>query len=180
MDEDVEIITGATRIPAEQAPRISLADRALQRLRLADIFAAHIDIGCARLDRVTGEQRALDHLVRLVAQYLAIGAGAGFRLVRIDDQEARPLVPRHLGHQLPFAPGREAAATTAAQARCLDRRDQLGRIACEQSAGPVPVAAHHRRVDADILIAIEIGEDPVPVRQRHDHRSCPPVFAGSG
>ena len=58
------------------------------------IFAAHVDVGGVRAHRERGEQRALDQRMRVVAQDLAVLAGAGLRFVGVDDEIVRPLRDR--------------------------------------------------------------------------------------
>src|SRR3546814_5740625 len=87
MDEDVEIIARAARVLAEEALAIGLGDGGKEVLRLADEFAADVDIRGPRAHRETSDQRALDQLVRIVADDLAILATAGFGFVGVDDEK---------------------------------------------------------------------------------------------
>jgi hypothetical protein len=61
---------------ADEVGLIGLVDGALQRLALADIFAADIDVGRMRAHGEGGDQAALDQRMRVVAHDLAILAGA--------------------------------------------------------------------------------------------------------
>ena len=83
------------------------------------------DIGLPEpVGQVTGES-AVDQLVRLVADNLAVLAGAGFGFVGIYDEEARATILAFLGHEGPFHAGGEARAAAPAQARRLDVGDHL-------------------------------------------------------
>ena len=117
MDVDVEIVA-VDVVLADQPGLIGLVDGALQRLALADELAAHIDVGGDRAHGEAGDQAALDQRVRIVAQDVAVLAGAGLGFVGIDDEVGRPAVAL-LGHERPFQAGREAGAAAAAQARRL-------------------------------------------------------------
>src|SRR3546814_6130091 len=62
MDEDVEIIARAARVLAEEALAIGLGDGGKEVLRLADEFAADVDIRGPRAHRETSDHRPLHHL----------------------------------------------------------------------------------------------------------------------
>src|SRR5437667_327135 len=64
-----------------------------------------------------GQQAALEEFVRVVAQDVAVLAGAGLALVGVDHEIGRPLAL--LRHERPFEPGRKAGAAAAAQPRFL-------------------------------------------------------------
>ena len=91
MDDDVEIVAILV-VLADQAGVIGFIDRALQSLALADEFAAHIDVGRDSTHGEAGDQAALDQRVRVVAQDIAVLAGAGLGFVGVDDEIARPAV----------------------------------------------------------------------------------------
>ena len=114
MDVDVEIVA-VDVVLADQPGLVGLVDGALQRLALADELAAHIDVGGDRAHREAGDQAALDQRVRIVAQDVAVLAGAGLGFVGIDDEIGRTAVAL-LGHERPFQAGREAGAAAPAQA----------------------------------------------------------------
>src|SRR3546814_16871142 len=102
MDEDFEIIARAAGVLADEALFIGLGDGGEERLRLADELAANVDIGGPRAHGETGDQRALDQLVRIVAHDLAVLERPRLRLVGVDDQKARAAPLRLLGHEAPF------------------------------------------------------------------------------
>src|SRR5271166_639512 len=108
---------------ADELRFIGLVDRRLEALALEDVFAAKIDVGRMRAHGEGGDERALDQCVRIVAQDLAILAGAGLRLIGVDDEIVRPLRIDILGHERPFEPGRKARAGAPAQARGLHLGD---------------------------------------------------------
>src|SRR5262249_42543881 len=116
--DHVVIVARAAGVLAEQPRLVGLIDGGLQTLLLSNEFATHIDVTRARAHRGTRNQAALDEEMRIVPHDLAILAGAGLRLVGVDDEVARPPV-RLLGHERPFQAGREARAPAAALARSL-------------------------------------------------------------
>src|SRR3546814_477547 len=138
MDEDFEIIARAAGVLADEALFIGLGDGGEERLRLADELAANVDIGGPRAHGETGDQRALDQLVRIVANDLAVLARPRLRLVGVDDEKARAARLRLLGHEAPFEAGREASAAAPAQAGCLDPLDDFILADVEQRLGFVP------------------------------------------
>ena len=116
-DDDVEI-PAVDVVLADQPGLVGLVDRRLQRLALADVLAAHVDEGGVRAHREGGDQAALDEKMRIVPHDLPVLAGAGLRLVGVDDEIVRPPI-RLLRHERPFEAGREAGAAAAAQAGLL-------------------------------------------------------------
>ena len=168
MDEHVEIIARLGGILADQSGLIGLVDRRLQHFGLADIFAADIDIGGTRAHCETGDQRALDQLVRIVAQDLAVLAAARLGFVGIDDQETRTAVLRFLGHEAPLHAGGEARTTASAQARCLDFVNDPVLTPGDQVLGLVPIAARFGRLQVPGLEPVDIGEDAILVSETHD------------
>lgn len=170
MHEHVEIIAGTAGILADEAPGISLFDGGEEHLRLVDELAADVDVSRAGAHRETGDQRALDQLMRIVADDLAVLARARLGFVGIDDQEARAAILAFLGHEAPLHAGREARATATTQARGLHDVDDAVLPDLEQLLRIVPVAPLHGGVDAPVLIAMDVGEDAVLVLQRADER----------
>lgn len=156
---DVEIVAGGV-VLADQLGLIGLLDRALQRLALADELAAHIDVGGNRTHGETGKQRALDQRVRVVAQDVAVLAGAGLGFVGVDHEIARPAIAL-LGHERPFEAGRKAGAATAAQARRLHLVDDPLAALGDDAGRVIPGAARHRAGQGLVEQAVDIGEDAV-------------------
>src|SRR5690606_34934269 len=91
------------------------------RHRLTEELAADVVVAHGGAHRVAADGHAFDQLVRVVAQDVAIVAGAGFGFVRIA--HGIFLSRRIARHEAPFHTGRETRATTAAQARGLHRLD---------------------------------------------------------
>src|SRR5208337_2321323 len=112
----------------------------------------------------------LDQRVRIIAQDLAVLAGAGLRLVRVDDEIVRPLRIDVLGHERPFESGRKARPAAPAQARGLHLGDDPVAALVDERLGPVPVSPRPRAFQAAVAEAVEIGEDAILVFQ---HRQCP-------
>src|SRR5690606_19829328 len=75
MNMNIEI-PAALVVLAQQSGIVAFVDRSLQRLALADEFAANVDVGDMRAHRETGNDAALDQRVRIMAENVTILAGA--------------------------------------------------------------------------------------------------------
>jgi hypothetical protein len=122
---DVEVDPRAADVLAEQARRARLLDRRLEALDRLDEFAANVVETDRRTDAEAGDGHALDDLVRVVAQDVAVLAGARLALVGVAQDVLLP--GRGARHEAPLDPGREARATTTAQHRRLELVDDLFR-----------------------------------------------------
>ena len=146
---DVEIERKAVDVVlADQPGFIGLVDGRLEPLALEDVFAAEIDVGRVRPHGERGDERALDQRVRIVAQDLAVLAGARLGFVGVDDEIVRPLRIDGLGHERPFEAGRESRAAATAQARGLHLRDDPVASLVDDRLGVVPIAARPRALEA--------------------------------
>ena len=177
---DFEVVAGAAGVLADEPRGIGLLDRRLKPLRLVVELAADIDVGGADPHPDAGQQTALDQLVRIVPQDVAVLAGAGLALVGIDDEIGRPVAG--LRHERPFEPGREAGAAAAAQPRLLALVDDPVAALVDHLLGAVPIAASSRAGEMPIVLAVEIGEDAVAISQhflflRHRRAAAPPEAA---
>ncbi len=76
MDEDVHV-PAALVVASKQARLVAFVDGKLQRLALADILAADVDVGRVRAHRKTGDHAALDQRERVVAHDFPVLAGPG-------------------------------------------------------------------------------------------------------
>ncbi len=155
VDEDVEVVAAACRVLAEQAGVVAFLDGAPQDLGLADELAADVDVGRPRAHGEAGNQRAFQQLMRIVADDLAVLAGAGLGLVRVDDQEIGLTGLRLLGHEAPLHAGREAGAAAPAQSGGLDRVDDRVLADGHQRLGIVPVPALLRSLQPRLLEAVD-------------------------
>ena len=162
VDVNIEVVAGAARILANQTRRVSLVDRGLQMLALADELAAHIDVSGLRPHGEAGDQAALDQQMRVVAQDIAILAGARLGLVGINDQIVRAPV-RLFGHERPLEPCREAGAAAAAQAGRLHFVDDAIAPLGENVFCAIPTAARAGAFEAPVMEAVEIGKDAILV-----------------
>src|SRR6185312_2240630 len=117
MEIELEIIARAAGVLADEPRGISLIDRRLEDLRLVHELAADIDVAVMDAHADAGEEAALDELVRIVPDDVAVLAGAGLGLVGIDHEIGR--LGALLRHEGPFDAGREAGAAAATQARVL-------------------------------------------------------------
>ncbi|OIQ69007.1 hypothetical protein GALL_493970 [mine drainage metagenome] len=176
---DVQVEVPAVDIAlADQLGRVGLLDRRFQAFALEDVFAADIDIGRMRPDRVGRDQAAFDQQVRVIAQDLAVLAGAGLGLVGVDHQIVRA-VALLLGHEGPLQAGGEAGAAAATQARILDLVAEPFRRLSQHVARRVPAPTRLRALQAPVMEAIDVREDAVLVFQDSDHDPLlSPVRAG--
>jgi hypothetical protein len=168
VDDDVEV-PAVDVVLADQAGIIGLLHGRLKVLALADELAANIDIGDMRAHGAAGEQAALDQMVRIVPQDLAVLAGAGLGLVGIDEELARAaVVDALLGHEGPLERRRETGAAAAAQARALDLVDDPVATVVDELLGVHPAAASACPFEAPVAVAVEIGEDAIFVFKHID------------
>ena len=79
-------------------------------------------------DRVGGDQRAFEHLVRVVAQDRAVLERARLALGAVDHDGRRDFRRRVRAHRPPLRAGREAGAAAAAQAGRLELVDDRLRL----------------------------------------------------
>src|SRR4029077_1893557 len=100
---------------------------------------------------------------------VAVLAGAGLALVGVDDEIGRALAL--LRHERPFEAGREAGAAAPAQPRFLDFVDDPVAALGDDFLRTFPVAPPSRASEAPIMLAVEVGKDPVAISQ---HRRLPP------
>ena len=169
VDDDVEVPPAL--VAGAQEPRIvAFVDCRLERLALADVFAADVDVGVVGAHREAGDDAALDQRMRIVAHDVAVLAGARLRLVGVDDEVVRPAIAL-LRHEGPLQAGREARATPPAQARRLHLRDDPVAALFDETLGPVPVAAFHRTLQRPVVNAVDVGEDPILVSKHGVIRS---------
>ena len=166
MNVEVEIEPGAARVLAEEPRFVSLVDRRLQALALADELAADIDVAGVGGHREAGDQAALGQEVRVMPHDLAVLAGAGLGLVGVDHEVMRPAV-RLLRHERPLEAGREAGAAAPALPRRLHFIDDRVAALREDRLGVVPGAAHARPLEAPVMEAVEVLEDAILVRKHH-------------
>src|ERR1700733_9909513 len=170
MEIDFEIEARAARVRADQLCVIGLVDCGLEIDGLVVELAADIDVTGMRTHRARGQERALDQLVRIEAEDVAILASAGLALVRVDHQIARPVA--FLGHEGPFEAGGKTRPAAPAQARGLDLVHDPVTALADQLLGAVPIAALPGAGQAPIELAVEIGEDAVLVGE---HYFLPPA-----
>src|SRR4029079_10317163 len=149
---------------ADQLGLIGLVDRRLQPLTLADELATYIDVAGLRAHRETGDQAALDQEMRIVPHDLSVLAGAGLGFVGIDDEILWPAV-RLLRHERPLQSGRKASPAAPAQSGTLHLLDNGVAALREDSLGPVPGAARTRALEAPVMLAVQVFENPILVSQ---------------
>src|SRR5882672_2249798 len=120
----IEVDTRALDALAEESGLVGFLERGFEaRDGFAQELAANVVVANARAHRVAADRHALDDRVRVVAQDVAVVAGAGLALVRIADDV---LVARSITrHEAPLHAGRKARAAPAAQAGGLHRVHHL-------------------------------------------------------
>ena len=166
---EIELPTRAAGVLTDQTGVMGLADGPPQSLRLPAVLAAHVNVGGIGADGEGGQQSALDNLVGFAAEDFPVLAGAGLALVGVDDEVMRPAAG-FLGHERPFHAGAEAGAAAPAEAGVLDLLDNPIAALFDQLLGFVPIAAPARAFKADVPLAVNVGEDAVPVLE---HQASP-------
>ncbi len=114
---------------AEEPPRAGLVDRALEHVLHVEEFAADVDVGDLRPDRVAADRAPFDQQVRIALDQQVILEGARLALVGVAGDVARLGL---LVDELPLQPGRESGAAAAAQPGGLDHVDDLVRLLVER------------------------------------------------
>ena len=141
VDDDADV--------AEQPGRLRLVDRRLHDLVLGQVLAADVDEDVLRLDRVRGDQAALDQPVRHLVHHLAVLERARLGLVGVDDDVLR--LRRLARDQRRLPADREAGAAAAAQVR----RSTSPRSA---ASGVIARAFASAVVAADRAVLVELGQ----------------------
>src|SRR2546427_385398 len=112
-------------------------------------LAADVDVGGVAADGVRGDDDALEELVGVVLDDLAVLEGARLALVGVDGEIDGLLAL--LGQKAPLHAGREAGAAPPAEVRGLHHLDQLlGRAGRERLA--------RRRVAAVLEVHVQLAE----------------------
>ena len=151
---------------------VGFVDGRLQVLALADELAAHVDVAGVCAHGEGGDERAFDQEMGIVPHDLAVFAGAGLGLVRIDDEIGGPGIA--LGHERPLEAGGEAGAAASAQAGVAHLGDDPVVALVDQPLGAVPGATRLGAGEPPVLEAVEVLEDAVLVLQ---HGASIPYFA---
>ncbi len=122
----LEAVARAEDVLADIARGARFGQRLLELLVGRPYLAVDVVVAGGRAHGVAGDHHAFDHRVRVVAQEVAILAGARLALVRIahDVFRARELAR----HERPLEPGRKAGAATATQAGFLQVVDERRRV----------------------------------------------------
>ncbi len=140
---------------------VGFVDRTLQRFALADELAAHIDVGRDRAIAKPATRQPSTSVCGSCRMILAVLAGAGLRLVRIDHEVAWPI--GLLRHEGPLETGRKTpAAAPPAQAGRLHLVDDpvaaLGKMPCRVIQWPRAMAP-----SASVEPTVDVREDAVLV-----------------
>ena len=113
--------------------------------------------------------------MRIVAEDVAVLAGAGLALIGIDDEIGRP-VALLFGMNDHLSPVGKPAPPRPRRPGLLDLVDDPVAALEDQLLGAVPIAARARAGEPPIVLAVEVGEDAVLVGAAS--RSRPPASSG--
>src|SRR5438132_697414 len=118
MNKDFDVKVGTENILTQKLLRPRFLDGALEDLCALGKLAPYIYVSGVDIEGVTGNQGALEQLVRILMNNVTILEGARLRLVGIANQIHRLLLVRL--NKAPLHPGWETSATTSAQRRSLN------------------------------------------------------------
>src|SRR5207245_10623705 len=125
MNEDFDVKVGAENILTQRLLRPRLLDGALEDFCALGKLAPYIYVSGVDIEGVTGNQDALEQLVRILMNNVTILESARLRLVGIANQIHRLLLVRF--NKAPLHPGWETSTTTSAQRRSLNLVKNVGR-----------------------------------------------------
>ena len=126
MDVDVEIEARAEDVFAEEALCFCLLDRFPNNLRSLRKFAADVDIGEVNVCGDGSDGEALEELVRILVEDVAILERARLRLITIDNDIVGFAIV--VLDEAPLRSGREAGAAASAKVGRLDHVNDLARL----------------------------------------------------
>ncbi len=115
---------GTEQLLADEACLASLCQRLLESLVIFPDLAMNIVVTDACTQRIGGNRHALDQLVRVVTDDVAVLECAGLTLVRIADQIFDAVIVTR--HETPFETSRKTCTATSAQTGELDLTDDVG------------------------------------------------------
>src|SRR6185437_15130434 len=99
---------------------LQLFEGGTQYVVRAGVLAADVDEDALRLDRMSGDEAALDEPEGDPRHDLVVLEAAGLRLVRVDDEVVRIRVLIRLRDEGPLPSGREEGAAAASELGCND------------------------------------------------------------
>ena len=111
--EQFEIEAGTEDVLADETGGTRLVQGRLEALVALPDLAVDVVVPALDAHGEGGDGHAFDHLMRVVAQQIAILEGARFALVGVAADVLRSLIG--LGHEAPLEAGGEAGAAAAAQ-----------------------------------------------------------------
>eukprot|EP00354_Favella_ehrenbergii_P010829 CAMPEP_0170466100 /NCGR_PEP_ID=MMETSP0123-20130129/10192_1 /TAXON_ID=182087 /ORGANISM="Favella ehrenbergii, Strain Fehren 1" /LENGTH=420 /DNA_ID=CAMNT_0010732155 /DNA_START=1151 /DNA_END=2414 /DNA_ORIENTATION=- len=164
VDDNVEVVAAAAGVLADETLGVGLVHGSLQLDLLIPELATNVDVCGLRAHTETDNKGALDELVRVVTQDLAVLASAGLRLVGVDNQ-VRWSAVGNLGHEGVLQTRGETSAAATAQARLFDFIDDPIGAHRENVFRLMPVTALEGTIDPGTAILVQVGEDAVLVRQ---------------
>src|SRR3954463_5667663 len=106
---------------------LQLFEGGAQNLVGPGVLAADVDEDALRLDRMSGDEAALDEAMWNPRHDLVVLEAAGLRLVRVDDEVVRIRILIRLRDEGPLPTGREKGAAAASELGRNDFVDHRGR-----------------------------------------------------
>ena len=168
LGDDIEVEAGAEDVLAEEAFGIGLGDGALHDLEQVAVLAAQVDEAHFGLNGEAGDDRALDHRVRVLLENEAVFAGAGLGLIAVDENVLG--LGRLLRHKGPLKPGGEACTAAAAQIRGFHLVDDAFRAKREGFARRLVAAQFNVAADIGCALAEAVRDDRDAVGMRGERR----------
>ncbi len=92
MDVYVERVARPAGVLAEVASGVSLIDSLLDVRRFLVKLSSNVNVGSSRVHAASSYETALDEFVRISTEDFTIFASAGFTLIGVDNEVARPTV----------------------------------------------------------------------------------------
>ena len=101
MDIHVKVVSGPARVLADEPGLVGLVDGLLEVPGLEEKLAADVDVGCVGVHGASGDEAALDELVRVASEDLAVFARPWLAFVGVDDEVSGSSVffPARLVHE---------------------------------------------------------------------------------
>jgi hypothetical protein len=164
VEVDIKGHPGATSILADVATGIGLLDSSLKDLGLVDELATDVNVSADSSHGCPGDKATLNETMRIGSHDLTILAGTWLGLIGIHD-EIRWTTVRLLRHEGPLETGRETSTTPTTKARLLNLIDDPIGTHLDHFLGLVPDAPLQSPFQVRILLAVNVGEDTVLVRE---------------
>lgn len=160
---DIEVVATVRGVLSQEPFIVGLLHSLFESVGLVPELTAYVDVSGAGAHGETDHQGPFDQFVRVIAEDLAILAGAWLGLIRIDDQVGGTAIGVLFGHEGIFQSGGKTGAATAAQPGLFNFVDDPIGTHREYVFGLVPVSSLHGTLDAKVAIAIYICKYTITV-----------------